>query len=238
MIRKVGVPTPVLNLDALYDGYKIKRVDLDQCFAQVDKMLNVKLEGNITPADMTKWEKVKDKLYLRLFGKINGGIYREMADLYLAPYIQVTSDGSATARVTEDLLKLWEVDEDTVYETAKTNQEILCPSKISNLAEQLGMPADTDIGLYVISTENGICGASAILYEGVASNLRDKIGDFYLLPSSIHEFIAVPKCLGKDVDTLATMVATINCDVDERERLTDSVYEFDFTTNELIKVND
>lgn len=237
MIKRKG-PTPVLNLDSLYhDCYIYEECDINECYKVVDKMLNAKLENAaIAPDDILKWDKVKDRLYLRLFGNVNDGIYRKMADLYIVPYIQVTTDDSGTTRVTPELLNCWGVDEDEVFRVAKINQETLRPVCVSSMAELLGLD-DDPLGLYVIGTKSGILGAAAILYNGVAKMVKDLIGDFYLLPASIHELIAVPKALGKDIESLVEMVGIVNgSEVEAEERLSNSVYEFDFNNNCLVKV--
>ncbi len=52
-------------------------------------------------------------------------------------------------------------------------------------------------------------------------------GDFYILPSSIHEVIAVPTSVGGDPSPLLDMVTDINGGVvSPAERLTDNVYLF------------
>ena len=50
--------------------------------------------------------------------------------------------------------------------------------------------------------------------------------DFYILPSSIHEWIVVPASV-QDPDVLRSIVQEINgSTVDEAEQLSDSVYTY------------
>ena len=233
-IRKVGVPTPAVNLDDLYKRYQ-NGTSLVECLDIARKILNASPNVvPITPEQIQDYEFIKDKLYLRLVGNIEDVGYRRVADMYLVPYVDL-GEGT-TFRVQPDLAEMWKVDIDTVYEQAKTNQEIIRPAKIKNLAEMMGAP-EADAGVYLVSVEDGMCGAGAILYDGLAEKIRDMIGDFYVIPSSIHEVLAIPKSLTDDTKSLGRMVSAINnSSVDEDERLTDSVYTFDFDTGELVKV--
>lgn len=241
MIRKDGVPTPVVNIDAIFDDYLIGKVSLDDCYKTIDRVLTTKPDG-IDKTIILEWSKAKERLFLRVFGKISADtIHRKIADLFLVPYIQVDDKGAALVRVTSQLLDLWGVSEDVVFVTAKENQESLRPAKIINLAEKLGMPSElgAELPIFVISTDSA-CGASAIFYEDMVDTLYEKIGEeFYILPSSIHEVIVLPKSMGHSVAELENMVATINAEeVDEDERLTNSIYTYDFTAREFQVVNE
>ncbi len=73
---------------------------------------------------------------------------------------------------------------------------------------------DSDLPIYVISNESGINDASAILYSDVMSEVASKLGgNVYLLPSSIHETIAVPVSIRLTVRDLERMVQDVNKDV-------------------------
>lgn len=235
-VRKVGVPTPVVNLDDLYERYQ-NGTDIDECLDIARDILG-KTADEI-PADINKlseYEYIKNKLYLRLVGTLaeNEEDYRKVADMYLVPYADLGQ--GATFRIPMCLVNSWDMTMDEIYEQARTNQEIIRPVKIKNLAEMMGAP-EADAGVYLVSVEDGVCGAGAILYEGIAEKIRDMIGDFYVIPSSIHEVLTIPKSLTDDTKSLGRMVSAINnSSVDEDERLTDSVYTFDFGTGELVKV--
>lgn len=53
-------------------------------------------------------------------------------------------------------------------------------------------------------------------------------GDFYILPSSIHEILLVPDNGDKTADDLRDMVREVNAtQVSPEEKLTDNVYHYD-----------
>ncbi len=89
--------------------------------------------------------------------------------------------------------------------------------------------------MYVISNNKGINGASCLLYPDVIKNLAEELkSDLYLLPSSIHEIIAVNAEDSMDKDTLREMVFDVNrTQVPEEDVLSDSVYFYSREHNTL-----
>ena len=67
-----------------------------------------------------------------------------------------------------------------------------------------------------------------MFYEDALSELSKKVGtDLYILPSSVHEVIAVSTDMGTP-ETLSEMVREVNgTQVSEEEQLSDHVYRFD-----------
>ncbi len=91
-------------------------------------------------------------------------------------------------------------------------------------------PAADDCPLYVITTSRGIDGASVIASRDFLREVHDKLGeDFYILPSSRHEVLALPVSkIPADTAELAAMVASVNAtEVEARDRLSNDVYYFD-----------
>lgn len=89
--------------------------------------------------------------------------------------------------------------------------------------------------MYVLGNSRGIHGASTILYEDVLEETSNLIGgDFYILPSSIQEVIAVPAADYMDADNWAEMVVDVNMtQVELNERLSNQVYFYDSSTHKL-----
>ena len=73
-----------------------------------------------------------------------------------------------------------------------------------------------------------------MFYEDALSELCEKIGtDLYILPSSVHEVIAVSSELGTP-DELSQMVREVNgSQVAPEEQLSDHVYKFEAATKKL-----
>lgn len=73
----------------------------------------------------------------------------------------------------------------------------------------------------VITTNNGMNGAIALFYNGV---LKALAGKYYLVPSSIHEWLAVPKSLMSKEDLTQIIRAVNTAQVAPDERLSDRPY--------------
>lgn len=83
--------------------------------------------------------------------------------------------------------------------------------------------------LSVLTNESGIDGAALIACPEVLKAVQKEIGEeFYILPSSIHEVLIMPKSDADIVEELKEMVSSINkAEVLPEDRLSDNVYEFD-----------
>ena len=89
--------------------------------------------------------------------------------------------------------------------------------------------------MWVLTNKERVFGASALLYDNQLEKVAEKIKeDFYILPSSIHEVIIVPKKYGAPKDYMVKMVREINGEnLDMEERLADNVYFYSIDTKEL-----
>lgn len=98
---------------------------------------------------------------------------------------------------------------------------------IVNMAKFLSKNADIGfpfpvLPIYIITNKRKIYGASCVYAKGLKDILTTYIGDFYLLPSSIHEMIAVPK---DDIESYKDMVQSVNCSVlSDEDYLSDNIY--------------
>lgn len=80
--------------------------------------------------------------------------------------------------------------------------------------------------MHVATTENSCFGAGIIAIPDFLEDAAEKMhGDFYVLPSSIHEIILIPANCGVDASELREMVCDVNkAEVSEEEKLSDNVY--------------
>lgn len=82
--------------------------------------------------------------------------------------------------------------------------------------------------LLVLTTEDGRLGASALFYPGVQAMIGRIVGgDYYVLPSSVHEVLIMPDDGHENPRELAMMVHEINeHEVSPEERLGNKVLHF------------
>ena len=78
-----------------------------------------------------------------------------------------------------------------------------------------------------------------MVYDDVLQDVANRVGEnVYVLPSSIHEFLAVPESVCDPAD-LSEMVCSINRDtVNQEDRLSNQVFFYDRQARELKQVSD
>lgn len=193
------------------------------------------------------YEKIKNNIFYRL---VNMDKNKELLeDIPYLPFLDLaitfhclvrnSKEHMESVRITKTLLKLWGINTKTLTERAKANTPHLFPIKINTMDEIilgfLGEAASVIDGvraqkslmqMYVITNTLGINGASCLLYEDAVQHLGDMLkGDLYILPSSIHEIIAVKDDGVIEKHELANMVKEVNItQVAEEDYLSDSVY--------------
>lgn len=111
-----------------------------------------------------------------------------------------------------------------------TEKDIKVTTIMELLAGYLGPESLSKLDKKMVVLTNSSCtyGASAMTCTNSLDEIQDAWGEpIYILPSSIHEVIAVPKSIGSKED-LANMVREINTNVvNEDDFLSDNVYYYD-----------
>lgn len=170
--------------------------------------------------------------------------------------VDVGKEGIVSALITNSVAQGIGMSEKQLYDAAVLNTKRLFPPVVQSMSEVMkealisdGMPeslAESMVGemppemsMYVISNESKINGAVSMLYETELHALAEKMGsDLYILPSSIHEVIAV-SATGGDPEELAQMVEDINMgQVEIGERLSNQVYHYDKDLRQLTLATD
>lgn len=155
-----------------------------------------------------------------------------------------------TANVTYPMMESFGLTTEELLETAKNNSvykdAIQAVPMLEIMKELLGAdaapkeePQGPGSKMIVITNADRYWGAAAILDKETMAAVSEKLGDdLYILPSSIHECIVVPKSDYK-VSELKMMVQEINAtQVALPEILSDEVYMFDSYTLEMKMAQD
>lgn len=173
--------------------------------------------------------------------------HREWKDLSIIYRLVVDMDdqGIASTIIHNNLAESLGFDEEQLYKMAVENMKRMFPPTITSMNEIVGdifmregmseemadiVLRDTppEKQMYVLSNELKINGATSMLYEDQLNSIAEIVGDdLYILPSSLHEVIAVAAGNG-DPEELARMVEEINMNqVRLEERLSNQVYHYD-----------
>ena len=147
--------------------------------------------------------------------------YEPFLDLAVVYYIQIDNIrfGSAAIQIRNEHLRYWRVEKEEICRLAEKNTPRIYPVQIRQIVRFM----------YVATNEQCSLGAAVMRYPNFREKVRGMIrGDFYILPSSIHEVILVPESFGLEPERMQEMVKEINqTGVAPEEVLSDSVYYFD-----------
>jgi len=142
--------------------------------------------------------------------------------------IDKDGDGMKSAVVTTGLAREMNLSEVELYELARENTPRLFPIKFSGMMEILfGLPNPNE-KMFVLTNEDTMKGAVAILYPDAMETIRQKIpGHFYMIPSSVHELILLPDNADMSEDEINGIINQVNSDVvDPTDQLGDEVLYF------------
>ena len=238
---------PTIYLDSFYElytnGENIKNIIRQIEVIYEQNKNNVTFDVNI----LKHFDTIKDKIVYKVVNyRSNEKLleqvpHKRILDLAVVFYCLLDNEygRSATALIYNNNLKNWNVTIDDVYKAALKNTPDLLHSKISSMAalfEKCGVNVDGEevdlkdyvpSDMYVLTNESKLNGAACILYENVLYDFAQKLGaDLYILPSSVHEVILLPKLSMFEKDELVNMVKEVNTEgVAADEVLSDHVNE-------------
>ena len=186
------------------------------------------------------YAEVKTNLFVKLSsGERNSTVLNNIVgttyhDLIVTCHLLLDDDGDqiASVAIQKEWLKKWHVEEEQLIRDTIDSGEKLFPAYIRKLYELIGIGRDEpDISMIVITNDRFINGAATILYPGVLDRVGDMIGgSYYIIPSSIHDMIAVAN--GNDIygEYLNKMIVLANNNkncVPENEVLSNHAYHYD-----------
>lgn len=166
---------------------------------------------------------IADNLYLCLSHNPRN-LCTEMFDFYV--YVRCFFENT-TVEVNRTLLDMWGISEKEVFARAKKNMrkmdiEYMEVEKAislmflgTDLGEDVELPTGT-CGMRVLryKTEKSGCGACVILNNRLLSYVKKECGEFYIIPSSVHEVLIIPK---KDIyvgaEKIREMIKYVNDEI-------------------------
>lgn len=236
---------PTLYLEKFYESYKDGKPFSDVCEEIFKEYQNIWQDNKLEYIpDITNYEQVKDNIIIRVVNYeankelLSNMPFNRLNDLAVTYRILVSNDdhGIASAAVTNREMERWNVKLEDMHNRALKNTQVIFPAKIQRMDDMFkDMLGDeyalddvhAEETLYIISNEQGINGASVVMYDNVLADLRAKIGDFYILPSSIHEVLCISVKSNMDIGYMTNMVREANATVVRPdEMLSESVYAY------------
>ena len=193
---------------------------------------------------------ISEKIVFRLVNtKMNESVlkerpHRKFLDLSILYFLQIEngSDKFESLVITDQLIKMWKIEESELWELALKNMLELFPPQFTTLKSILMTKLygsekvdEEEDGLLYLSNTSNFYGTSCLFYPGVLENIRRKIqNDYYIIPSSVHEVLILPAdSIGKE--ELNQMIQEVNNTVVEsREVLAEHCYKYDSKKDEII----
>ena len=192
-------------------------------------------------------EYLEDKIY---------DVKKDMALVYFI-LLEKSESNLQTCAIHQGMLDNYGVSKNEISELAMENTQRLFPPTLKSMEDVLNemMSPDqvdhksfeqsicemsqTGVGdipcMLILSNEDSINGATTMFYPNILATITEELGtDVYVLPSSIHEVILVPKNGEIQENQLTNMVREVNAtQVDDQEVLTNHTYEYCREVGEL-----
>ena len=241
-----------LNADRLYGEYEAGVAYdevLDKAVSTVERALE-----NMPGFDVDKftdYEHMKKSLVMEVVSaETNAELlktvpHKRMEDMAVVYRFMIDHHNGeqASILVTDRIIEQMGVTPEQLHEDALRNAPEVKPLVIQGmsevLAEMVGPEAAELMGIkpeepekeqmYVASVPDKTHGASVIAYQDFMDKAAERAGgDFFILPSSIHELLIVPDTKEMDFRVLEGMVREVNeTQVAPEDKLTDNVYHYD-----------
>lgn len=231
---------PILYLDQPYQLYQTG-TPIEAICKQLQQVYEKNcLSTSFDTSILTDWNKVSDRVCARLINLKQNSEYLQdkvftfvpTTDIAVMYYVDLDSvTEGATAPVSQKLFASWNIDTGTLYDTAMRNTERIHQPSVrpmsavmTEMMDTEELPFEEDPHMYVITSSRMVNGAILALIPSVYEQLQAKLGDVFLLPSSVHEMLAVPQNFQSPADLLAMVTEINHVQVAEADRLADDVF--------------
>ncbi len=230
--------TPNIYLEHMYEDFK-QHEDLEKSLHQIALIIDYAFK-NLKPQPITEnISELKHALIMILINTqdnlelLENAPHRSFLDLSIIYKLMVPASNGELGTVLVDyqFMKMLNMTEDELYKNASQNTKTLLPVMIKRLDDVIGDMLEENVeeksNFYVISNDMGVNGAISMTYEEELYELAQKLeSDLFILPSSIHEVIAVSS-QSENVEWLKELVRSVNSEqVAVEERLSNSVYQY------------
>lgn len=227
----------IVYYDMLFNLYKMGH-PLEELLKNVAELIQAgddfakeELEG----INVNDYSECKDKVIIEV---INNEVNKELLQtlvsrdylIDLAVVYRLDLGNQKSALITKSLFEEWDITEEELFGDAYRNTPIQSEFVLKGTNHHQGLPDD----LLVLTNERCLFGATAMIYPEKLKEAAEILGgDFYLLPSSIHEMFLIDVD-GRDVEGLKDFVKFTNTIlVPPDEFLSNNVYMYHQKTGEV-----
>jgi len=245
----IGVNIPIDKFYEALDNGKSYDEVVDKAVDVISSGLNQRPDFDID--SLSDYSQMKEKLAMEVVSAdankemLETVPHQNIEDMAVVYRFVLNSDdeGRASILVTNQLIKSMGVTPEQLHNDAMENAPVIKPVEIKGMsevmaemmgveqAEMLGIfpVAPEDEKIYVATVPDKVHGAGVLAYQNFMEQAAERAGgDFFILPSSIHEILIVPDKGEMGLKDLEAMVREVNAtQVAPADKLTDSVYHYD-----------
>lgn len=191
-----------------------------------------------------EYDVVKDRVVYQVLNKeanrnsLRERVYTDMGQGFVKVYaihrkLDVFGTEGSIA-ITHDVVKRFGYDVEEIREAAEENTPRIYPAVFVPIGQMLGDAGQeespgynpAEIELHVLANAVAYRGAGALFYPGMQEKIAEQLGgNYYVLPSSLHEVLIVPEKPGMEVRELEQKVRRINRETVSKE---------DFLSNKVL----
>ena len=253
--------SPTLYVDQFYEDLQHGR-EMDELLDKAAFSIKTGMPGKNFDVDFFRdYDRVKDKICYRLVNadenaemlrKVPHERFLDLAVEYYCP-VDDPAIGKGSILITNDHLKLWGVTQEDIKEAAEKNTPGINPARCYSMENMLGAmmgfeeERDTDElpedlsdqegygSMHILTNRDKTFGAGVMLYGDFMQRISEAAGsDLFVIPSSIHEIIILPKTGDSDAGHLREIIQEVNGNsVSKQEFLSNNLYLYDGATQKI-----
>lgn len=239
---------PTIYIEPYFEAYK-NGVDMKEIVKKILEAYGSAPGQGVDMSFFRNFSTVKIRLCMKLVNRernaelLSEVPHRGFLDMSVVYYVDYYNPriGAGTIQVYNTHMEMWDVTEEDLWEVACINTPIQKPGRIESMRDILtetfarqengdsecrSCVVKSPMPMLVITNTDRVNGAAVVLYRGMLKQAAEEIGsDLFILPSSLHEVLAIPVIGEYDVAELKAMVMDVNRNVLQQEDvLADNVY--------------
>lgn len=244
-VRPEGTNTAVtLNLKDSFEAYERHPEQLDMILNDVMSGVRMGLDQipQVNVSTLSDYEQVKNHLMMQVIPvepnaeRLEAIPHKTIEDIAVVYRIDVSDSRhhDASVLITNQMLDQFGITPEQLHQDAVASQMEHRPPTLKNMSEMMaemsgGLMDMPESPMWVATVEGGVNGAAVVQIPDFMSQAAERLGgDFFVLPSSIHECLFIRDDGEFERGQLEAMVQSVNAtEVSEADFLSDSVYHYD-----------
>lgn len=246
--QRVVVPT--FYLDGYFREYQ-NGTTFKELFAKLMEIYRTTPKEEMDLSFFEDFERVKDRICYRLVNlernveMLTDIPYVPFLDLAVCFYYAFSNEtlGEGSIMIHYSFMERWGVTVEELMQQAQENTCRLFPPYIESvekmLIEMMGFGRvsglETAVPLDIMTNSKKDFGATSILYPGILKQYAKRCGgNFFILPSSVHEVLLIREENGDQKESFKSMISEVNSNyLAQEEFLSNSLYYYDMSSESI-----